>query len=124
MKIFLSKEGVRYHEVVSYNKVQDFFSLLVLFVIFKISMYPLKAFSGCTNMIIKVSSNEEFFTTRHSYNHVLQVFLELSLDIIVKPTYGAYTLMKFKIKSPIINLIMMIMSPCLLTITTSFLRLL
>jgi hypothetical protein len=71
MVFFLSKEDVCYHEVVRYNEVQNFFSLLILIAISKTLMYPLKLPSSCANMTIKISFNEEFFSARHSSNHVL-----------------------------------------------------
>jgi hypothetical protein len=55
-------------------------------------------------------------SSKSSKNHLLTSSL--------KPTCGTYTLMMFKTKSPKTDLIMMILSPCLLTATTSFLKLL
>jgi hypothetical protein len=60
MGFVLFKEDARCHEVVSYRKVQNFFSFLVLIVISKTSMYPLKLSSSCTNMTIKIAFYEEF----------------------------------------------------------------
>jgi hypothetical protein len=37
MRFVLSKEDIRYHEVISYNEVQYFFSLLIIFILFIIS---------------------------------------------------------------------------------------
>jgi hypothetical protein len=120
MRFFLSKKNVRYHEVVSYNEVQDLFSLLILFAISKILMYEP---SGRANMTIKISSNEEFsllgtpiISSKSFYNHLLTSSL--------KPICGTYTLMMFKTKFLKTNLIMMIMSSYLLTATTPFFRLL
>jgi hypothetical protein len=113
-----------YHEVVSYNEVQDVFSLLILFAISKTTMYPLRPPSNCANMILRSPPMKSFsllgtsliMSSKSSQNYLLISSL--------KPTCEAYALMTFKIKSPKINLIMMILSPCLLTATTSFLRLL
>jgi hypothetical protein len=97
-----------------------FFSFLVLIIISETFMYPLKLSSSCTNVTIKISSYEEFFIARHVFIHVL--FQNCLLTSLLKHTCGVYALMTFKIKSSITNLIMIILSSCLLIMTISFLR--
>jgi hypothetical protein len=64
MGFLLSKEDVRYHEIVFYSEVQDLFSFLVLIIVSKTSMYPLKPHSSRTNMTIEISSYEKFFAAK------------------------------------------------------------
>jgi hypothetical protein len=124
MRFFLSKEGVRYHEVVSYSEFQDVYSLLILFAISKppctlsnppltVPTRPLRSHSMKNFSLLGTPLT---MSSKSSQNHFLTSSLKL--------TYGAYTLITFKTKSPKTNLIIMILSHCLLTATTPFLRLL
>jgi hypothetical protein len=93
-----------------------------MFIISKTLMYLFKSPSSCVNMTVKISSNEIFFTTSTHLAMSSKSSQNYLLISSFKPTYGVYTLMTFKTKSPITNLIMMILSLCLLIAITPFLR--
>jgi hypothetical protein len=96
MRFFLSKDDVRYHEVVSYSEVQDVFSLLILFAISKTLMYSLK-------LPLIVPTRSLISPPMKSFS-LLDTHLTMSskssqnrlLISSLKPTCGAYTLMTFK----------------------------
>jgi hypothetical protein len=79
-------------------------------------MYPLKSPSSSPMKKKSLLGTALTISSKSSQNY----FLTSSL----KPTYGVYALMMFKIKSSIINFIMVIISSCCITTITSFLRLL
>jgi hypothetical protein len=95
---FLSKKGVLYHEVVSYSEVQDFFSLLILFVISKTPMYPLKPPLAVPTWLLRFSPIKSFSLLITPLYMSFKYFQNRLLTSSLKPTCGPYTLMTFKIK--------------------------
>jgi hypothetical protein len=96
---------------------------LILSIISKTHMYPLKLLLVVPIWLLRSPPIKSFHYKTLYLTMSLKSSQNYFLTSLLKPTYGTYALITFKMKSPIANLTMMIMSPCLITTLTPFLRL-
>jgi hypothetical protein len=84
MRDSLSKEGIRYNEVVGQDKIQDILPFLVPTPVPEAPTYPIETYSSKTYMSIEVSSYKELLRDGHTTNQRVQRPLELSLNALIK----------------------------------------
>jgi hypothetical protein len=86
-----SKEGVSYHEVVDYNKIQNLFSALVMIVISKTPMHPLISPLVISTMLLRSPPIKSFLLLDTPLLMFSRSFQNYLLTTSLKPTWGIHT---------------------------------
>ena len=124
MGFSLPKKGIRYQQVVGQREVQNILPLLTPAAIPKTPVHSLEPYISRTHMAVEISSYEEFLTGRHGTNHAILIFPELHLGALTKAYLRAIGTNHIQNRISNYQPDKIIRSPCLLTSTTPFLRLL